>query len=113
MRTGITCPRFSFAVGLATLLLVGLLPPGSATAQQYLGNARQRCQGAVTVTTPTGTLQVRPFEARSAELTDSVVRWQCPDQPQPAEFACPANTNKVLIDRSQGGSIFSIICLQK
>jgi hypothetical protein len=26
---------------------------------------------------------------------------------------CPDGTNKVLVDRSQGGSIFSIICLAK
>ena len=112
MSTGIECALRSFLTRCCLLLLC-LAPLNSASAQQYLGNARQRCQGPITVTTPGGALQVRPFEARSAEVNNSSVRWQCPDQPQPAEIQCPPNTNKVLIDRSQGGSIFSIICLQK
>jgi hypothetical protein len=105
-----TVSVFSFVCGA---LMMVLLPGDSAAAQQYLGNARQRCQGPVTVTTAGGSLQVRPFEARSAEVSTSNVQWQCPDQPQPGQIQCPPNTNKVLIDRSQGGSIFSIICLQK
>jgi hypothetical protein len=95
----------------AAMTMVLLLGDGAA-AQQYLGNARQRCQGPLTVTTTGGALQVRPFEARSAEVGNATVQWQCPGQ-QPGQIECPANTNKVLIDRSQGGSIFSIICLQK
>lgn len=98
-----------FCATVAALSLVS----DDTRAQQYLGNARQRCQGAVTVMSAGGAVQVRPFEARSAELADSTVRWQCPDQPQAAEIQCPPNTNRVLVDRSQGGSIFSIICLQK
>ena len=94
---------------MAVLVLSG----GSATAQQYLGNARQRCQGPVTVTTSGGALQVRPFEARSAEVNTANVQWQCPDQPQPGQIQCPANTNKVLVDRSQGGNTFSVVCLHQ
>ena len=112
MSTGIACAFRSFLVP-GCLLFLCLAPLREASAQQYLGNARQRCQGPVTVTTSGGTLQVRPFEARSAEVSGSNVRWQCAEQPQPGEIQCPPNTNKVLIDRSQGGSIFSIICLQK
>ena len=93
-------------------LLLWLAVPATPSAQQYLGNARQRCSGPVTVTTPGGALQVRPFEARSAEIGDAKVRWQCPEQ-EASEIECPPGTNKVLVDRSQGGSIFSIICLQK
>jgi hypothetical protein len=100
-------------LALSCALLLSALLPQTGTAQQYLGNARQRCQGPVTVTTSGGALQVRPFEARSAEVGGAAVRWQCPDQQQAGEVPCPAGTNKVLIDRSQGGSIFSIICLQK
>jgi hypothetical protein len=112
MITGMTFGlRSALLPGLA--LFLWLAPQGTASAQQYLGNARQRCSGPVTVTTPSGTLQIRPFEARSAEVGNAKVQWQCPDQPQPGEIQCPPNTNKVLIDRSQGGSIFSIICLQK
>jgi hypothetical protein len=112
MSTGMTrIPSLSL-LSCAAVLLV-LLPPPIASAQQYLGNARQRCQGSVTITTPGGTLQVRPFEARSAEVNNSTVRWQCTDQQQAADIQCPPHTNKVLVDRSQGGSIFSIICLQK
>ena len=112
MRTGVHRISRLFLFHCSALL-VFLLPLDTLSAQQYLGNARQRCQGAVTVTTPGGALQVRPFEARSAEVSNSTVRWQCLDQPQPSEIQCPPNTNKVLVDRSQGGSIFSIICLQK
>jgi hypothetical protein len=112
MTTGMTCTPRSFLFRSAAVLLF-LVPAHNVWAQQYLGNARQRCQGPVTVTTPGGALQVRPFEARSAEVNNSSVHWQCSDQPQPAEIQCPPNTNKVLVDRSQGGSIFSIICLQK
>jgi hypothetical protein len=110
MRTGVhRIPRlFLFH---CSALLVFLLPWDTLSAQQYLGNARQRCQGPVTVTTQRGALQVRPFEARSAEVNNSTVRWQCVDQS--SEIQCPPNTNQVLVDRSQGGSIFSIICLQK
>ena len=112
MSNGMTCVPASYLVRCAALVLC-LAPFSEASAQQYLGNARQRCQGVVTVTTPGGALQVRPFEARSAEVSNSAVQWQCPDQPQPNQIQCPPNTNKVLIDRSQGGSIFSIICLQR
>jgi hypothetical protein len=94
-------------------LILSVLPLDASSAQQYLGNVRQRCQGAVTVTTEGGSLQVRQFEARSAEVNSANVKWQCPDQPQPAEVQCPPNTNRVLVDRSQGGSVFSIVCLQK
>jgi hypothetical protein len=111
MTTGMTLAYRLFLFCGSGLMLL-LLVPGQLAAQQYLGNARQRCQGAVTVTTAGGALQVRPFEARSAELGNATVRWECPGQPA-SEIQCPPNTNKVLIDRSQGGSIFSIICLQK
>lgn len=86
------------------------LPSGGAAAQQFLGNERQRCTGSVTVTTPGETLKVNPFEARSVDLNNSAANWTCQDQ-APAETRCPENTNKILIDRSQGGSVFSIICL--
>lgn len=112
MSIGLTRVPASFLV-LGAVFALCLLPFGQADAQQYLGNARQRCQGVVTVTTPGGSLQVRPFEARSADIGNAAVQWQCPDQPQPGQIQCPPGTNKVLIDRSQGGSIFSIICLQR
>ena len=84
----------------------------SSQAQQFMGNARQKCAGVVTVKTSGATLTVRQFEARSADLSDPKVSWQCEDQPQ-VDIQCPANTNKVLIDRSQGGTIFSIVCLHQ
>ena len=112
MRTSMHRTPRLFLFGCSALLLI-FLPLSTLSAQQYLGNARQRCQGPVTVTTSGGALQVRPFEARSAEVSNSTVRWQCLDQQQGSEIQCPPNTNKVLVDRSQGGSIFSIICLQK
>ena len=112
MSIGYSSAPSVFSLVCAAMAVLVLSGDG-ASAQQYLGNARQRCQGPVTVTTSGGALQVRPFEARSAEVSTSNVQWQCPDQPQPGQIQCPANTNKVLVDRSQGGSIFSIICLQK
>ena len=83
-----------------------------ASAQQFLGNARQKCSGEVTVATPDNSMKIRQFEARSAEIGEPAVKWQCQDQPQ-VDIECPANTNKVLVDRSQGGSVFSIICLHR
>ncbi|WP_088344027.1 MULTISPECIES: hypothetical protein [Rhodomicrobium] len=95
---------------LSCTLLFHLPPAGGASAQQYLGNERQKCTGAVTVTASGGTLTVRPFESRSVDIGNTKVSWQCQDQ-QASDTQCPQNTNKVLIDRSQGGSTFSIICL--
>jgi hypothetical protein len=97
-------------LSLFTALIFAVLPQTS-WAQQYLGNARQRCQGPVTVTTSGGSMQVQPFESRAGEV-GGPVRWQCAEGSS-GEVPCPAGTNKVLVDRSQGGSIFSIICLQK
>jgi hypothetical protein len=111
MYAGVKLTSGLFLVSCAAAALTVLTQASSA--QQYLGNARQRCQGPVSVTTSGGSLQVRPFEARSAEVGGSSVRWQCPDQQQSGEVPCPDGTNKVLVDRSQGGSIFSIICLAK
>jgi hypothetical protein len=94
------------------MVVLALMLPESASAQQYLGNARRRCSDAVTVVWQGGSMQVQPFEARSAEVRGSTVNWQCGTQPQ-GEIACPTDTNKILIDRSQGGSFFSVVCLQK
>jgi hypothetical protein len=112
MITGImkVLDRSIFA-GCAALLLF-LLTPDTGVAQRFLGNARQKCADQVTVTTPGMTAQVRPFESRSADVSSSTLSWQCGGQPQP-DINCPANTTRILIDRSQGGSVFSIICLQK
>jgi hypothetical protein len=95
---------------LSCAIVLAPLPSGEGTAQQYLGNERQKCTGSVTVTAPGGALEVRPFEARSMDIGNSTINWKCQDQ-QPSDTRCPDNTNKVLIDRSQGGSTFSIICL--
>jgi hypothetical protein len=110
MITGVTTVLHrSIFVACAALLLY-LLIPDTGSAQRYLGNARQKCAGQVTVTGVPA--PVRPFESRSAEVTVTTISWQCAGQPQP-DIQCPANTNRILIDRSQGGSVFSIICLQK
>ena len=97
---------------LVPLALAGFLLAEAGHAQQYLGNSRQKCSGQVTVQTQGATLRVRQFEARSAELRDAKVSWQCQDQPQ-VDIQCPPNTNKVLIDRSQGGNVFSVVCLHQ
>jgi hypothetical protein len=96
----------------ALILGAWLLGSGTAGAQQYLANARQKCADQVTVTAPGMSAQVRPFESRSADVTSPTLSWQCGGQPQP-DIQCPANTNRILIDRSQGGSVFSVVCLQK
>ena len=101
----------SIFVACAALLLYQLVPD-TGSAQQYLGNARQKCTGEVTVTAPGMTAQVKPFETRSAEVNTTTISWQCAGQPQP-DVKCPADTNRILIDRSQGGNFFSIICLRK
>ena len=100
-----------FIALLAPLAVLGLLAM-QANAQQYLGNSRQKCAGPVTVQTQGNGLKVRPFEARSADVKDEKVTWQCQEE-APAEIQCPPNTNKVLIDRSQGGHTFSVVCLHQ
>ena len=100
--------RSNFA---SAALLLFLLSPNIASAQQYLGNARQKCAEPVTVTAQGMSVDVRPFESRSVDVNSPTLNVQCGGQRQPVQ--CPANTNKVLVDRSQGGSVFSIVCLQK
>jgi hypothetical protein len=97
------------AIILAALIFS---PAQQSTAQQFLGNSRERCSGPITLQTPGGPLEVRPFEARSAEIGDTTISWNCQGQQQ-ATISCPPNTNKILVDRSQGGSALSIICLHK
>lgn len=99
-------------VGLLAAVALSGLVAAEAGSQQYLGNSRQKCAGQVTVQTQNNSLKVRQFEARSADLKDEKVTWQCQDQPQ-AEIQCPPNTNKVLVDRSQGGNTFSVVCLHQ
>lgn len=113
MITGrITVPSLANFVCYFALILCAFLTSTTAGAQQYLANARQKCADQVTVTAPGMSAQVRPFESRSADVTSPTLSWQCGGQPQP-DIKCPANTNRILIDRSQGGSVFSIVCLQK
>ncbi len=95
-----------------TALPLCLLLPGAGSAQQYLGNARQKCSEQVTVTAPGLSIAVRQFESRSADVSSTKIGVQCGSQ-RLSDVDCPANTNKILVDRSQGGSVFSIICLQK
>jgi hypothetical protein len=97
---------------LALFASIWLLPAEAPSAQQFLGNARQKCTGEVSVTTSDNSMKIRQFEARSAEIGEPAVKWECQDQPQ-VDIECPPNTNKVLVDRSQGGSVFSIICLHR
>jgi hypothetical protein len=110
MITGVITVSHRSNFACAALLLY-LLNPGIGSAQQYLGNARQKCPEAVTVTAPGMSMDVRPFESRSVEVKGTTLNVQCGGQRQTVQ--CPANTNKVLVDRSQGGSVFSIVCLQK
>ncbi len=110
MITGVITVLHRSNFACAALLLY-LLTPGIGSAQQYLGNARQKCPEAVTVTAPGMSMDVRPFESRSVEVKGTTLNVQCGGQRQTVQ--CPANTNKVLVDRSQGGSVFSIVCLQK
>jgi hypothetical protein len=112
MITGVKTVSHRSLSACCSVLLLYFLTPEDGAAQRYLGNARQRCADQVTVTTPGMTAQVRPFESRSADVTTSKLSWQCGGQPQP-DIDCPANTTRILIDRSQGGSVFSIICLRK
>jgi len=108
----ISVPFRAASMCYSVLILAWLLAPGTADAQQYLANARQKCADQVTVTAPGMSAQVRPFESRSADVTSPILSWQCGSQPQP-DIKCPPNTNRILIDRSQGGSVFSVVCLQK
>jgi len=97
---------------LSAAALLYLLPMQYGSAQQFLGYARQKCDGEVTITTTEESLNVAQFEARAGRLDRPAVKWRCREEPQ-VEIECPDNTNEVLIDRSQGGSVFSIICLHQ
>ena len=111
MITGVTTDlQRSIFIACAALLLQ-MTTAGSVSAQQYLGNARQKCTEPVTVTAQGMSVQVRPFESRSVEVGSVTLNVQCAGQSQPVQ--CPGNTNKILVDRSQGGSVFSIVCLRK
>ncbi len=76
MITGIKFNHLQLVL-LCGLVLSATAPTETAAAQQYLGNARQRCQGPVTVVVPNASLTVRSFEARSVEITNPKVSWQC------------------------------------
>jgi hypothetical protein len=112
MITGVITVLHRSLGAACVALLFCLLVPHTGSAQQYLGNARQKCPEPVTVTAQGTSMQVRQFESRSVEVRTTTLNVQCGGRPLP-DVQCPANTNKVLIDRSQGGSVFSIICLQK
>jgi hypothetical protein len=82
----------------------------AAWAQQFRGFGRSICDQDVTIEgTP---LTVRAFESRSSNIGNPTIRWKCGAAQRP-DVQCPPNTNKVLVDRSQGGRVVSIICLQK
>jgi hypothetical protein len=95
----------------AAALLVGALLPGKTSAQQFLGKARQACTGTVTVTTPERPVLIQPFQALRVNVGSPNVIISCNDQ-QPVTLKCPDKTNQVLIDRTQGANIYSIICLR-
>ena len=102
----------SIFAGCAALPAV-LLTLDTGSAQQYLDTKRQRCPDQAKVMTRGLSAPVGSFEARSADVQTPSVNVECEGQPQPQPVECPAGTNRILIDRSQGGGVFSIICLKK
>jgi hypothetical protein len=94
-------------------LLVGSQLPSGALAQQYLGKARQNCVGVVGVKTPRSVVNVQPFQAVTAETESDQVTVSCEGEQQPVTIKCPDATDRVVIDRTQGSKIYSIICLKK
>jgi hypothetical protein len=94
------------------ILLFALLGSGSAGAQQYLGKARQNCVGNVVVKSQSKTVNVPPFQAITVDIGSEQVSVSCQDQ-APVNVQCPQATNRILIDRTQGSNIYSIICLKR
>jgi hypothetical protein len=99
-------------LALTAALLLGAWPSAPSRAQQYLGKARQNCVGLVTVASPSKSVNVPPFQAITVDVGSEQVAVSCQGQ-QPVTVQCPQSTNRVLIDRSQGSNIYSIICLKK
>lgn len=102
--------RIVFCLGAVTLL-AGAMLPSKSSAQQFLGKARQACTGIVTVATPERPVLIQPFQALTVNVGSPEVIISCQDQ-QPITLQCPDKTNQVLIDRTQGPNIYSIICLR-
>jgi hypothetical protein len=112
MNTGIKTVLQRSVFAVCTTLTLSVLMPDPGFAQRYLETKRQKCPDRAKVTTPGLPAPVGAYEARSADVTTPSVTLQCEGQPQqPVE--CPPGTNRILIDRSQGGGVFSIICLRK
>jgi hypothetical protein len=97
---------------VATALLFASLASGGTGAQEYLGKARQNCIGNVVVKAQGKAVNVAPFQAVTADIGSDQVTVSCQDQP-PVTVQCPSATNRVLIDRTQGSNIYSIICLKR
>jgi hypothetical protein len=108
-------------------VLLGLLVSFSAQAQEYLGIVRTGCVNAqnktghtLVVKVGSETLVVRPFEARTATDTSLaptaegfvVFESTCDGHPQ-RPISCPARTNRLLVDRAQGGQFVDFICLRR
>ena len=92
-------------------LALGALSVGEASAQQFLGKARQACRGILSVETPQQPVVVQPFRAMTIDVAAPQIKITCQDQ-TPITVECPSGTNRVLIDRTQGSNIYSIICLR-
>jgi len=105
-QTACRLPLVAAAASLAGAVFVA----SPADAQQFLGFGRGTCDGVVTIAS--ARMSVRHLELRSGPIESNRVTWRCNNGPEQA-FTCPASTNFVQVDRRQGSSNFSIVCMRR
>jgi hypothetical protein len=105
------------AVSLAYVFVVGLVPSQPVSAQAFLGTYRQTCLQQVTILNAQSKsgqveVEVQPFSAVPVPVADGVVKWRC-GSVEMDPVRCPARTNLIMVDRSQGPQLFLILCLRR
>lgn len=99
------------SICFAAALGVCVMTSGGVSAQQFLGKARQACTGFVTIATPQEPVSIPPFQALKVNVGGNEINISCQGGP-PLTIECPSTTNEVLIDRTQGANVYSIVCLR-
>ena len=91
---------------------------GPAQSQNLLGFHRVECPGKVEIVNPQTDVPafqsrlVVPRRGAGVARQDLEVAWTCNGQNRPM-VTCPANTAKVMVDRTQGRRFTTIICLRR
>lgn len=98
---------------LCIVLAVWAISPAEVSAQSFLGKARQACDGVLNVTPPQQeTIAVNPFQSLTVDTLTASIELKCETDVKSTNIQCPPDTNRIVIDRTQGPNIYSIICLR-